>query len=281
MQRARCSAEPGPTLRAPAGPDQQRTATRCAASGAREYANRIEPLALKPHIDLALDKTPFFGRAQHRDQFLEQRGIAGSIFEPGQEIEGLAEIAAVIELAGNRGQIFQAGGDMLRLVLENPAPLFLGQVPPGGDLLDRDQRRTRRLGPAEAGLHGGQLFLLGALGIAHMAGDAGEPPGGLRGQDRQRDRGGIATIDSAGAGTAPAPLTGASDSTRQAPLCPPLKVVNMAISKRGTGRGFKHSSSFRGIAKREPGIHFIDAPSRHMRFRARAFAAPRNDGGCE
>ena len=34
---------------------------------------RVEPFLLQPQIDLALDVTPFFGRAQHRDQFVEQR----------------------------------------------------------------------------------------------------------------------------------------------------------------------------------------------------------------
>ncbi len=31
-----------------------------------------------PHIDLALDKIPFFGRAQHGDQFLEQLACSGA-----------------------------------------------------------------------------------------------------------------------------------------------------------------------------------------------------------
>ena len=39
---------------------------------------------------------------------------SGAIFEPGDEIEGLAEIAAVIELPRHLRQIFQAAGDMLR-----------------------------------------------------------------------------------------------------------------------------------------------------------------------
>src|SRR5689334_5659225 len=61
----------------------------------------------QPHIDLALDKGPFLRRAQHGDQLLELRGMLRRIFEPGDEIEGLAEIAAVIELARHLRQIFQ------------------------------------------------------------------------------------------------------------------------------------------------------------------------------
>ncbi len=80
-------------------------------------------------------------------------------------------------------------GDVVRLVLKDLPPLFLRQLPPGRRFLDRDQRRAGRLGAAELGLHGRELFLFGALGVADMAGDAGQPPRGERGQDRQRDRG--------------------------------------------------------------------------------------------
>jgi uncharacterized protein with PhoU and TrkA domain len=57
--------------------------------------------------------------------------MLGREFEPGQKIEGPAEIAAMIELTRDRGQVFQAAGDMARLALENIPPLFLGQLPPG------------------------------------------------------------------------------------------------------------------------------------------------------
>src|SRR6476619_1857620 len=79
-----------------------------------------------PHhadVDLALDIGPLFGGAQHRHQLLELRGMFRRIFEPGQEIEGFAEVAAVIELPRDCGQIFQAARDMMRLVLKNLAPL--------------------------------------------------------------------------------------------------------------------------------------------------------------
>ena len=123
-----------------------------------------------------------------RDQFLERVRIGGRVFEPGQEVEGLAEIAAVIELPGDRRQIFQARRNVVRSVLKNLPPLLLRQLPPRRRFLDRDQRGMGRLGAAELGLHGIQPFLFGALGIAQVAGDAGQPPGGRRGQDRQRDR---------------------------------------------------------------------------------------------
>src|SRR5436309_3469967 len=83
-------------------------------------------------------------------------GFRRVVFEPGQEVKGRAEVAAVIELAGDGGEIFHAGGDVLRLVLKNPPPLLLGQVPPGLRLLDRDQGCAGCFGAAEAGLHGDQ-----------------------------------------------------------------------------------------------------------------------------
>ena len=90
---------------------------------------RIQPLALHPYVHLALDIAPFFGRAQRGDQFLERSASRGRVFEPGQEVEGLAEVAAVIELAGDRRQIFQAARDVVRLVLERSAAALPASVP--------------------------------------------------------------------------------------------------------------------------------------------------------
>ena len=83
-----------------------------------DQLTRIQSFALQPQIHLALDKAPFLGDAKYRHQFLEQRGIRRVVFEPGQEIEGLAEVAAVIELAGDGGEVFQATGDVVRLLLK-------------------------------------------------------------------------------------------------------------------------------------------------------------------
>src|SRR3954467_7128323 len=101
---------------------------------------RIQPLALDADIHLALDIIPLLGRAQHADQLFEHFRMRGLELEPGQEVEGLAEVAAVIELAGDRGQVFQARRNVLRLVFKNLPPLFLRQLPPGRRFLDRDQR---------------------------------------------------------------------------------------------------------------------------------------------
>ena len=79
----------------------------CRASKSGRFPRRTKPTALpspQPHVDLALDIGPLLGLPEHADQLLEQRGVRGREFEPGQEIEGLAEIAAVIELARDGGQ---------------------------------------------------------------------------------------------------------------------------------------------------------------------------------
>jgi hypothetical protein len=81
---------------------------------------------------LALDIGPLLGGAQFTDEILEQRRVLGRVFEPGQEIERLAEVAAVIKLPRDRRQVFQGVGDVARLVLENAPPLFWRQFPPGG-----------------------------------------------------------------------------------------------------------------------------------------------------
>src|SRR6266516_5912397 len=94
------------------------------------YSPRVQPLTLHADIDLALDIAPLLGGAQRADQFLERIRIGGRVFEPGQEVEGFAEIAAVIELPGDRRQVFQARRNVVRPVLKNLPPLLLRQLPP-------------------------------------------------------------------------------------------------------------------------------------------------------
>src|SRR5882762_1944716 len=103
-----------------------------AFAGTTRRAGRLQSdLPHHPHIHLALDIRPFLGGAQFTDEFLEHGFVLGRVFEPGQEIEGLAEVAAMIKLPRDRRQVFQGAGDVARLVLENAPPLFLRQFPPG------------------------------------------------------------------------------------------------------------------------------------------------------
>jgi hypothetical protein len=61
------------------------------------------------------------------------------------------------------------------------------------DFFDRDQRRTARRVASEFGWHFGELGFFGALDIAQMARDSGQPPRRRRRQQRQGD--GLAVHD--------------------------------------------------------------------------------------
>ena len=184
---------------------------------------------------------------------------AGAILEPGQEIEGLAEIAAVIELARDRGQIFQAAGDVVRLVLKNlrrsscvsshqAADFLIGisaaQVASGRPSRPARQRAvpSRR---ARCSGHGWRRRPAATTVSAGRIGSAIESPN--------------RPTTAPASAPAPRPLPAPTRVTRQAPLWPPLKIVNMAESKRGTGRDSSLSPSFRaachsGACEAEPGI---------------------------
>ena len=110
------------------------------------------------------------------DQLVEQRRVFRRELEPGEEVERLAEIAAVIQATGDRRQVLQAGADVVRDGFEDRPPLVLGKVPPRVALADRDQRRACRLRPPQRRLDGDEPFVLGAFDLALMAGGASQGP---------------------------------------------------------------------------------------------------------
>src|SRR5712691_8476390 len=130
----------------------------------------------KPDVDLARDVAPLVGLAKASHQFLEAGAVLGGVLEPGQEVEGLAELAAVMQAARHRGQVLKAHGDVARSLLEDLPPIVLGEVPPRIGLPDGDQRRPRCLFPAKRRLFGEELLALGASHVALVAGDAPEHP---------------------------------------------------------------------------------------------------------
>jgi len=101
--------------------------------------------AREPDVDLALDVAPFLGRAQGGEQVVEGGGIARGELEPGEEIERLAQIARVVEPAGDRRQVTQADRDVGRTFLENLPPFLLRQRPPRGVFANRNQCRAGRI----------------------------------------------------------------------------------------------------------------------------------------
>jgi len=54
-----------------------------------------------------------------------------------------------MESSGDRGKIFKADSDMVRLFLKDASPLVLREVPPGRRLSDGDKSRSRGQRPIQ------------------------------------------------------------------------------------------------------------------------------------
>src|SRR6516164_623948 len=134
-------------------------------------------VACQAKVDLALDIAPFLGCAQPPHKFLEIGRVLGRELEPGQEIEGLAEVAPMMQAPGDRGKVLKTRSDMAGAFLEDAPPLVLGQLPPRLGLLDRDQRGARGPWPAKRLLAGGQLVVLAARDVSLVARDTAQHPG--------------------------------------------------------------------------------------------------------
>jgi len=57
------------------------------------------------NVDLPLDVGPFFSFTKLADQFFKQLGEGWGVLEPRQEIEGLAEVATMVEATSDRRQV--------------------------------------------------------------------------------------------------------------------------------------------------------------------------------
>jgi len=82
-------------------------------------------------IHLAFHVSPLLRSAQHSDQLIEETRVLGCELEPGQKVERPAQLARVVEPPCDRGEIFKGRRNMVRALLEDRAPLILGQIPPG------------------------------------------------------------------------------------------------------------------------------------------------------
>ena len=102
--------------------------------------------------------------------------MLGRVLEPGQEVEGLAKVAAMMETARHRGQVLEARGDVARSLLEDLAPLVLGELPPRLGLPDRDECCPRCLSPTKRRLLGDEPLVLCASDVAFVAGHAPKRP---------------------------------------------------------------------------------------------------------
>src|SRR5262245_8075029 len=105
------------------------------------------------HFDLALYKAPFLRPAKTLDEALERAGVRVSELEPGQEVERLSQLAAVIKAARDRRQVVEPGRDVMRPLFEDRPPLVLRKRPPGSRLPDRYEHGSTCLGSSQAGLN--------------------------------------------------------------------------------------------------------------------------------
>ncbi len=94
--------------------------------------------SLKPDIDFAVDEGPLMRRAQPFQHLVEHWGMLGRIFEKRDEVERLAEIAAVAQPARDRRRIVQSDRGVMRRLLENRVPFTISIRSTGG----KPARRT-------------------------------------------------------------------------------------------------------------------------------------------
>lgn len=111
------------------------------------------------------------GFAKPADQLFEGIGLGWRELEPGEEVELLVQIAAVVAAPGHRGQVGEPDLDVPGPRFKNRAALVLGEFPPFRRLADRDEGSAGRLRPAQRSLVGYQCLPLGPLDVALVAGD--------------------------------------------------------------------------------------------------------------
>jgi len=88
--------------------------------------------------------------------------VGGRVFEPGEEVERLSQVAAVVETAGDRGEVLEPRGDVPGTLFEDRSSLVLAERPPLRRLPDRDERGCRRRRTAEWRLTLQKRLLLGS-----------------------------------------------------------------------------------------------------------------------
>ncbi len=77
------------------------------------YRHDAVSLSGQPDVDFALDVLPVVRLAETFDESFERGRIRAREFEPGEEVKGLAEVAAMVEPAGDSREIFEANHDVM------------------------------------------------------------------------------------------------------------------------------------------------------------------------
>src|SRR2546429_242197 len=149
-------------------------------------------LPCEANIDLPFYVVPFLGGAQSSHELLEAVRIPWGELEPGQEVEGLAQVASMVQASRDRWEVFKADGDVVRALLENATALVLCELPPRLGLLDRNQRGACRCRPTKPLLARDQFVVLDTGDVTLVARDSAQDP--VRIFDRARNRGSFKTL---------------------------------------------------------------------------------------
>ena len=131
----------------------------------------------------SLDITPFGLGAKFGEQAIKGIGFARGKFEPSDEVVGLGlgQISAVVKFASDGGKVFHSDGGVVGFLSEDLMAFVLGHRPPAGVFANRNEGGTGGFGSTEFGLNGDELIFFLARGIALVAGDTLEGPGGGKG----------------------------------------------------------------------------------------------------
>jgi len=81
-------------------------------------------------LDLALDVRPFLAGAWAGEDLVERAHRGRCELEPGQEVERLAQVPAVMQSSRHRWKGGCADPDVVRALLEDVPALVLGELPP-------------------------------------------------------------------------------------------------------------------------------------------------------
>src|SRR5499427_8948063 len=135
--------------------------------------------ARQADIDLTVNIAPLLRIPQSTHQLFEGFAMFRCIFEPREEVEGLAKLPTVVQAPGDGRQIFQADAYVARLFLEDSAALILSQIPPRLRLANGNKRGLRRLRTRKSLLACDQGVSLGTVGVARVARNTTQNPGGF------------------------------------------------------------------------------------------------------
>ena len=105
--------------------------------------------ALQPDLHLPLHERPLLRRAKPAQQLVKCGRVSSRELEPSQDVERLAQVAAMQQPPGNAGQLVQADPVVAGARAEQDEALVLRQAPTGVQLLDRDQGGAGRFRAAQ------------------------------------------------------------------------------------------------------------------------------------